>query len=170
MNSNDTNTKTALAKENLSGEYHGQSSISHFQDDSEYNIDIRDLVSDNEKVIALLDERDELKVQNDLLRIQSKEAREQYREGRDQSVEMYKEAFLNRLTTVLPKVSNEKLETISDKVDAMLERIESNDKISDSKKETFMAQIISFKEIMEEELESREMEEEEIDLDDILED
>jgi hypothetical protein len=52
----------------------------------------------------------------------------------------------------------------------MLERIESNDKISDSKKETFMAQIISFKEIMEEELESREMEEEEIDLDNILED
>ena len=137
---------------------------------NQYNSDIRNLVSDNEEVSAFLDERDKLKVKNDLLRLQAKEAREQYREWRDEAVEMYKEAFLNRLITVLPKVSDEKLSTISDKVDAMLERIESNDKISDTKKETYMAQIISFKEIMEEELESREIAEEEIDLDDILED
>jgi hypothetical protein len=100
--------------------------------------------------------------------MQAKEAREQYREGRDETVEMYKEAFLNRLITVLPKVSNEKLDKISDKVDAMLEKVESNEKINEDKKEKLMAQIISFKEIMEEELESREIEEEELDLEDII--
>jgi hypothetical protein len=47
----------------------------------------------------------------------------------------------------------------------MVENIEGNDKITDEKKDKLLAQVISLKEILEEELEARETAEEDIDLD-----
>jgi hypothetical protein len=81
---------------------------------------------------------------------------------------MYKEIYLNKLITALPNVSDTKLEKISEMIEGMVERLESNTKMSDERKDTQISQIISFKEILDEELESREILEEEGDREDIL--
>ena len=51
----------------------------------------------------------------------------------------------------------------------MVENIEANDNITDEKKDKLLAQVISLKEILEEELENRELDEEDLDIEAILE-
>lgn len=135
-----------------------------------YNQKVSDLVSSSDTATAFLAEREELKAKNDILRKESKETRELYREGRGEKIELYKELLWNKLIPKLPKVSNTKLELISVTIEAMVERLEANTTMSESKKDSLIAQIISFKEIMDDELEARILAEEEIDLDDIFED
>jgi hypothetical protein len=135
-----------------------------------YDGKVAELVSGSETATAFIEERKALREQNAAIRAEAKEARKEYRGGRDEKVEEYKEIFFGKLAQIIPKVHNDKLAQISEKIEAMVENIEGNEKITEEKKDILLAQVISLKEILDEELENRETEEEDLDIDSILED
>jgi len=136
---------------------------------SEYAEKVKELVGENEKASTFLQEREELKEKNSELREEQKQSRNEFRENRNEMINKYKENYLNKLSTAIPRIKSDKLEQVSDKIDALLEKIESNTKITQEKKDKLLAQIISLKEIMDEEVELRETEDEELNLDEIFE-
>jgi len=134
-----------------------------------YDEKVAELVAGSETATAFLEERKALKEQNAAIRAEAKEARKAYRDGRDEKVEEYKEIFLGKLAQAIPRIGDDKLATIGEKIEKMVENIEANDNITDEKKDKLLAQVISLKEILEEELENRELDEEDLDIEAILE-
>jgi hypothetical protein len=67
----------------------------------------------------------------------------------------YKNAFAKRLENRLAKVSIEKLEKVSTKIDVAVENIE-NSSMSEFRKEIILSQLAALKEIVIDELEGRE--------------
>ena len=80
------------------------------------------------------------------------EKKEEYKEKKFELRMKYKKAFAEKLTTRLDKISDVKLETIVVKIDAMIEKFESNDKLSEDKKEKLLAQLGGLKDVINEKL------------------
>lgn len=134
-----------------------------------FNEEVKNLFSDNEKVLVFIETKEKLKLKNEKLRDEAKIAREQYREGRDEQIMIQKEFYLNKLALTIPKVNDIKLENISKQAQKMLEKIEANTKLSTEKKDKISSKIISLIEILEEEIENRATNSEEIiDIEEIL--
>lgn len=134
-----------------------------------FNEEVKNLFSDNEKVLVFIETKEKLKLKNEKLRDEAKIAREQYREGRDEQIMIQKEFYLNKLALTIPKVNDIKLENISKQAQKMLEKIEANTKLSTEKKDKISSKIISLIEILEEEIENRAANSEEIiDIEEIL--
>jgi len=136
---------------------------------NEYAEKVEELVWENEKASNFLEERKELKEQNQELREEQKQSREQFREERKELVNKYKQNYVNKLATAIPRIKDDKLAQLWTKIDTLLEKIEAKTDLSQEKKDELLAQIISLKEIFEEELELRETEEEELNLDELFE-
>lgn len=127
-----------------------------------FNEEMKKLFWENEKVLAFIKAKEELKLKNEKLREEAKTARELYREGRDEKVMIQKEFYLNKLALTIPKINDTKLGNISKQAQKMLEKIEANTKLSTEKKAEISAKIISLIEILEEEIENRAADSEEV--------
>jgi hypothetical protein len=76
-------------------------------------------------------------------------------------INKYRQKFASQLTQILPKLSVEKLETILERIVAMVEKIEANENMNEDNKEKMTSQLISLQELIQEEIESRNSSEEE---------
>jgi len=131
---------------------------------------IKELVSWNEKALKVIEKREELNRKNSILRMNKDELKKEYRWKRDELVQKYKKKFVSKLSSKITKLSTKKLEKVNWKIDKMIDKFEANTKISDSKKDKILAQLISLKELITEELDNREVINDEIDLDKLFQD
>lgn len=122
-----------------------------------FNIHVREVLQTNAVANEILEKRIALKEQNAQLRAEEKEARVEYREWRDVLVEKYKWAFQKQLNKNITKFSDDNLEKISTKIEKLVETTQSNTRLSETTKQKLLAQYISLKEIIDEELETRDM-------------
>ena len=90
------------------------------------------------------------------------EARIEFRGKLNDKVEKYKNNLGSKLEKGLPKIKEEKIENVLTKIDKVTEVIEKNTKISQIKKDQILTQIIALKELLEEELESKNLDSSEI--------
>jgi hypothetical protein len=97
----------------------------------------------------------EMITKNEALREEGKKARMEFRQGKDEQVEKYKDQYFGQLKSVIPKLKNQKIDDMSMKIDALIAKIEGNMKMTDVKKEKFLSQVISIKELLEEEQDNR---------------
>ena len=70
---------------------------------------------------------------------------------------------------IIPKVTDAKLEDIADKIDALIVELEANTTMDATKKTLYLAQYTSIKEILEDEINSRNTISEDINIDELLE-
>lgn len=129
---------------------------------------IKEIVGDNSKALSFVNQREELRMQNQELREENKTDRIKFREERKEMVEKYKEKYYNTLAKAIPVIKVEKLEKISERINKLHESIEANTRISTERKEKLLSQILSLKEIMEEELDARNQTEENLNLDELF--
>lgn len=122
-----------------------------------FNVHVREVLQTNSVANEILEKRIALKEQNAQLRAEAKEARVEYREWRDVLVEKYKWAFQKQLNKNITKFSDDNLEKISTKIEKLVETTQSNTRLSETAKQKLLAQYISLKEILDEELETRDM-------------
>jgi hypothetical protein len=112
----------------------------------------------------LIEKRKEVYEENESLREENRDARKEFRGERAKLVENYKTAFVSRLGVKLDKVSNAKLETILTKVNTMIPTYEANASINATKKDKILGQLVALKEIIEEKIETDDVETEVLDL------
>ena len=118
--------------------------------------------------LELLEKREDVFKQNTELRAENKEIRKEYRGERGELVSKYKSSFIKRIGNKLDKIPADKLEKVLDRIDAMEEKYEANDKISDERKDKIIAQLLALKEMIEEKLEEDDTEEDMIDIEALL--
>ena len=70
----------------------------------------------------------------------------------------YKKNFSDKLSSKIDTVSDDRLEKILERIDSIFEKVESNENISDERKETITAQLEALQEIVQEALDSRDAE------------
>ena len=135
---------------------------------NKYHKKVNELVWDNTEAMEILNKRKNVYQANQEIRKDSYMARKEFRGERSKIVAKYKWKFLERLWKVLDKASTSKLEKISAKIDWLIERFESNSKLSDKRKDKIISQLIALKEIIDEKLEENDAEMEDLDLESIL--
>jgi len=135
---------------------------------NQFTENVKEIVWDNEVVIQFIEKREELRNENNELRSETREARRKYRWEYRELVGKYKQIFLNKLSKILPKLSIEKIGKVSERIEKMILQVEGKENITDEKKEKSLSQLIGLKELMEEELESREEVNENVDLEEII--
>lgn len=129
-----------------------------------YHEDVKEILADNTAALSLLEERKEIYEENEDLREENREIREDYRSDRKEYIKKYKKSFVKRLGNALDSIPMEKLEEISERIDTFIEKYESNDAISDTKKNAVLDQLAALKEIIEERLEWDDLEEDVVEM------
>lgn len=132
------------------------------------DVKTRELLEGNEAALEMLDKRDALKAKNQELREQNKEVRKEYRGKRSDAIEGQKTRFFAKIEAVLPKISDAKLEKINIRIASSIEKIEANESMDAERKAKYLDQLIGLKEIIEDAMESREVETEDTEIDDII--
>ena len=112
-------------------------------------------IVDDTEVKESLTSRLELLKENIALIDSNMEARVEFRWKLNDKVTKYKDVLETKLEKGLPKIKEDKLENVLSKIDKVTEVIENNTKISQTKKDQILSQIIALKELLEEELESK---------------
>ncbi len=97
----------------------------------------------------------ELVTKNQALREETKKARGEFRQGKDEQVEKYRDQYYTQLKSVIPKLKDQKIDDVNKKIDALIAKIEGNINMAAPKKEKFLSQVISIKELLEEEQDHR---------------
>ena len=124
---------------------------------------VKEIVWSDETAQALLDKRKEVFKENQELREENREIRKEYKEVRRETVVAYRTAFVKRIGNALDNMSDEKLEQIAARIDTMIEDFEMKTGISESRRASMLAALMALKEIIDEKLETGDLE------DDILE-
>lgn len=151
---------TQEEKDNLREEYRAIN--------DEYHNKVKENLADYPDALAYVEAKGELKDKNRVLRDDIRGNRREFKEEKKELISKYRYTYFDQLQVILPKVKTEKLEQISEKIDSMIEKLENNTSMNEDTKDKLMAQYISIQEIIEEELTTRDEDEESIDLDAIL--
>lgn len=117
------------------------------------------------KISQAADARKEVRLQNQQIRSEIRAERKDLLEKKQASIVKYRTVFTKQLSLRLEKIPVEKLEKISEKIDALYTKTEANTRITDAKKEALLAQLVALQDVIETRLE-----ETEIDMDSLLED
>ncbi len=131
---------------------------------------VKVFLQDNPEALEAIEKKKEsfeLKMEK---RIENKDTSNKFKWKRMDLVRNYKKKFIAKVWSRLDNISDEKLEKISDKIEKLMERYESNDKISEERKDKFMSQLIALRELIEEKLAENALEDDVIDVDAILDD
>lgn len=125
---------------------------------------VKEIVWENAEVESYVDSRLELRDKNKSVREEIRNNREEFRWERSQLVLEFKETYYWKVAQVVPKLSDAKLEKLSTQIDSLIAKAEANTKLSQENKDKMVAQLTSLKEIIDEELETREILSEDIEL------
>lgn len=125
---------------------------------------VKEIVWENAEVESYVDSRLELRDKNKSVREEIRNNREEFRWERSQLVLEFKETYYWKVAQVAPKLSDAKLEKLSTQIDSLIAKAEANTKLSQENKDKMVAQLTSLKEIIDEELETREILSEDIEL------
>ncbi len=131
---------------------------------------VKTLLQNNPKALEALEAKKMKFEQHMEKRMEEKKQTDRFKSKRQDLVRNYKAKFVKRIGNRLDKIPAQKLEKVSDKIDDLMERYEGNDKISEERKEKFMAQLVALKEMIEEKLSEISIEDDMIDIDEILDD
>lgn len=125
---------------------------------------VKEIVWENAEVESYVDSRLELRDKNKSVREEIRNNREEFRWERSKLVLEFKETYYWKIAQVAPKLSDAKLEKLSTQIDSLIAKAEANTKLSQENKDKMVAQLTSLKEIIDEELETREILSEDIEL------
>ena len=131
--------------------------------------EVKALVWDNSKIISFFEAKKALIEENKALTTQAQENRKNFREANAWNIEKYKTKYFEVLKNAIPKITDEKLEDIATKIDALIVQLEANTTMDATKKALYLAQYTSIKEILEDEINSRNAVSEDINIDELLE-
>jgi len=124
-----------------------------------------------ESALVLIEERKAVSEENESLREESREIRAQYKANRKEQIDTYRDAFVKRIWNRLDNIPTANLEKAAEKIDAMLEKIENDETMSEERKQARLDAVLALKEIVEDRLENDESEEDILEIfSDILED
>lgn len=129
---------------------------------------VHEIVWNDDEVAGYVEARKAVFEENKQIRDENMEARIAFRGERGEVIEQYKDSFGKRLGGKLWKVKEWNLSKVLDKITSVYEKIDGNTKLSDEKKDKILSQLISLKELLEEELENRDAEDDVIDIEEIL--
>lgn len=128
-----------------------------------YLEEMNSLVSKNEEAKAYIMARKAVFDENKVLKQEFAKSREELRWDKKEHVLKYKDKFVKSIWKKVEKIAmqkSEKLEKVLVKIDAMMDRFEANTKLSEENKTKILAQLIALKELVEDSLESVEIEQE----------
>lgn len=128
-----------------------------------YLEEMNSLISRNEEAKAYVLARKAVFDENKTLRQEFAKSREELRWDKKEHVLKYKDKFVKSIWKKVEKIAMqkaEKLEKVLVKIEAMMDRFEANTKLSDENKTKILAQLIALKELVEDSLESVEIEQE----------
>lgn len=125
---------------------------------------VSEIVWGNVSVNQYVDSRLELRNKNKSIREDIKDSREEFRGERSELVLEFKETYYWKVSQVIPKLADSNLEKLSGKIDTLITKTEANTRLSETNKDKMIAQLISLKEIIDEELETREILNEDLEL------
>ncbi|MCH2189259.1 hypothetical protein MK079_05540, partial [Candidatus Gracilibacteria bacterium] len=111
---------------------------------------VKTLLADYPEALELVEKAEELREQNMQLRAENKQAREEFRGERSELVSKYKKNFVERIGNRLDTLSDEKLEKVLSRIETLIEKYESNENISDERKDSAVSQLIALQEMIEE--------------------
>lgn len=131
---------------------------------SSYAESIKEIAWDNSEVESYVNSRLELRDKNKSIREDIKNSREEFRGERNELVLEFKEAYYWKVAQVIPKLADNNLEKLSVKIDTLITKTEANAKLSKENKDKMVAQLISLKEILDEELETRDILDEDLEI------
>lgn len=106
-----------------------------------------------------MEERKSVFSTNQDLRDENREIRSNFKAAKKEKIEKFRKAFTQRVGSRLETLSDEKLEKVIVKIDTMLERFETQADISEERREDMLSALLALKEMIEEELESDDLEE-----------
>jgi hypothetical protein len=123
---------------------------------------------DNEKALAIVEERKAVFEENKDLRAKNQEAREEFRGARSDLIVKYKSALAAKVTAKLDTMSDTKLELLLWTIDKLIANIEKNTKLTQDKKDATISQYTAVKELIQEKLDNSTASMENIDIDSLL--
>ncbi len=124
----------------------------------QYYLDMKERFGDNENALELIEARKEVNEKNRELREENEQIRKEFRGRREDMILEYKSKFLEELGKKVERVSDAKLEKVSDQIDKLIERFEANDKISEGTRDKILSQLTALREIVDERIESMDLE------------
>ena len=122
------------------------------------------LMKSNPEAVEMM-EKKKVEFQN---KVKSKVSATAFKWKRQELVKSYKKRFTKRIGNRLDNISNGKLEKISDKIDVLMDRYESNTKISEERKDRFVSQLVALKSMIDAKVAENAAEDDLIDIDGIL--
>ncbi|MDA9128964.1 hypothetical protein N9J72_00610 [Candidatus Gracilibacteria bacterium] len=130
---------------------------------ADYDTQIKEILGDNTEALNIFNERKTvLKEKAELLR-QNREMRSDNTTVKRETVVQYRTAFVSRIGNALDNLSNDKLEQIVERIDSMIEDFETKSGISDERRDSMLAALTALKEIIEEKLETDNLEDDILD-------
>lgn len=106
-----------------------------------------------EDAAELFEARTEVYEENKELREENKQTRAELKESRKEYIATYKTAFVDRIGDRLDNIPAANLETALEKINAKIDKVEDNENMSDTAKETLMDALFALIEIVELKLE-----------------
>lgn len=125
--------------------------------------EMNSFVSKSDEVKAYVMARKAVFDENKALRMAHLKAREELRWDRKEHILKHKDKFVTSIWKKIEKIAISKataLEKILVKIDAMMDRFEANTKLSEENKTKILTQLIALKELVEDSLETSEIEQE----------
>lgn len=105
---------------------------------SKYYTSLKDNLSTNTDALDLIEKRKEVFEANKNIRSDITEKRKEFREKRSDIIVKYKKLIINKVGDRIDKMSAKNLEKLTERVNKMYEKIDSNTKISAEKKENIL--------------------------------
>ena len=110
-----------------------------------HNSELKDLLSDNEEALEILEKKKEVYNKNSNLIKENMNIRKNFREKNKSLISKYRTSFKPRIESKLDNLSDEKLEKVLGKIETMIEK-------TDSKKENLLSALEALREIINEKL------------------
>lgn len=96
---------------------------------------LKDNLSWNEQALGLLEKRKEVYDVNSSIRSDISEKRKEFREKRSEVISKYKTLVIKKIGSKIDRMSDEQLEKLKERVEALYTKIENNDKMTEERKE-----------------------------------
>lgn len=113
---------------------------------------VKAIVGDNADLSKLVDDRTQVFEENKALRDENRQKRDELKAGIENTVAKYKDAFVQKLSAKIAKISDSQVQKLLDTVNAQITKVEANTKLSEANKTKLKAQLVALKEILEDRL------------------
>jgi hypothetical protein len=109
---------------------------------------VKEIVWTESEIVKKMEEKYVKFEERKAMKYERKKKRQEFREQKSEIISKYKGQFLGKIWDKISKMSDERLEKLSQKLSKIYTRTESNTQISDDKKETILVKIVALQELI----------------------